>query len=148
MSRCVQCVDFDWCDDPKCYNANCAECSEEHHSSVKPCHDCETTYCGKDLLRRVINDTEEFCSDCESRASLNLNDYNKRFGLWVQELEDKYSVKGRDCWSQAGNDFSQAIEAKEELRDRFNAVEMMLLPKQKQFERFDSRLASYEYLFW
>lgn len=142
------CVDFHWCDVSNCYNSNCAECSDEHHGCVKPCQNCETKYCGEDLLKRFINDSEEFCSDCESRAALNLSGFNAHFRFWVEELEEKYSVKGRDYWSQTGDNFSQAMEAREELHQRCNAVGMMLLPKQKQFERFDSRLASYEYLLW
>jgi hypothetical protein len=61
----------------------------------------------------------------------------------VQELEDKYSVKGRDCWTLADS-LSHAIDAREELRKRCHAVGKLLLPKQKKFERYESKLDSYE----
>jgi hypothetical protein len=67
----------------------------------------------------------------------------------VQELEDKYSVKGRDCWTYASSDISQAMDAREELRKRCHAVGELLLPKQKKFENYEDMLVRYErYLVW
>jgi hypothetical protein len=92
-------------------------------------------------MKSVLKNSQEYCSDCKSRAALNLNDYNDTFGRWVQGLEYKYSVMGHDCWSSAGDDLSRALEAREELSQRCIVLGTKMLPEQKQVENFDSKLA-------
>jgi hypothetical protein len=54
---------------------------------------CDVSYCGEHLVERCIDkDSDDLCSDCEARALSN-PDGLAGFGQWVQELEDKYSVK-------------------------------------------------------
>jgi hypothetical protein len=99
------------------------------------------------LLKRCYDKgSDDLCSGCEARALLNLAADNEVFGTWVQELEDRYSVKGRDCWTYASSDLSQAMDAREELRKRCHAVGELLLPKQKKFENNESRFEGYESL--
>jgi hypothetical protein len=97
------------------------------------------------LLKRCYDkDAEDLCSSCEARALLNLADDNECFGTWVEELEERYSLKGRDCWTYTSSDFSQAMDAREELRKRCHAIGELLLPKQKKFEDIESKFEDYE----
>jgi hypothetical protein len=145
-AHCESCVPFLDCDFPDCddlYNADCAECSDRDHCCVKCCPNCEITYCGTHLMKSVLKNSQEYCLDCKSRATLNLSDYNQSFGWWVQGLEFKYSVDGRDCWSSAGDDLSRAVEAREELHQRCIVLGTIMTTEQKRCERFDKRLASW-----
>lgn len=143
--RCAVCVRSNFCAVPNCELENCAECDDENHYNVKYCGECGIAFCGFDLIFQVNAYPDEYCTDCKSRAALNLTDENKDFGKSVLDLEDKYSVKGPDCWSSAGDNFSQALDARKELLQRCRSVGLLLSTKQKQFERFDKFLASNSY---
>ncbi|KAL3764635.1 hypothetical protein ACHAWO_010439 [Cyclotella atomus] len=149
--RCLDCCPNVFCEHPDCGFSwgNCYDCSEDEES-IKECNVCNFSYCGAHLVDHCFDKgSDVLCSDCEARALLNLAHANECFGLLVQELEDKYSVKGRDCWTCASSDLPQAMDAREELRKRCHAVWEVLLPKQKKFEDYEYMLVRYErYLAW
>lgn len=140
----MDCVPYEFCEHAGCTLSNCSDCSDESHEVVKFCRCCEVAFCGEHLLKEVVRHPDYYCSDCKSRAALILSESNRCFGKWVLKLEGKYSAKGRDCRTSAGEDFSQAMEAREELRQRCHAVGNNLLLKQKQFERFDILFQQFE----
>lgn len=142
-TRCAECVQSMFCDAHGCWMPNCNECADENHEHVKYCVECDVSYCGFHLMERVAADQDRYCTTCKSRAALNLTDSNKLFGGWVLQLEDRYSVKGRDCWNSACDDFSQAVEARKELLQRLRAVGLLLSPKQNQFEGIDRGLVNH-----
>lgn len=74
---------------------------------------------------------------------MKLSENNKSFGEWVQKLEEKYGIKGRDCLNST-EDFDEAMEARKEWIRRCLDVGKNLLPKQKQFEKFDTLFASHK----
>ena len=143
----MDCVPHEFCDHAECSENNCAECSDEHFDCVRYCLHCETTWCAEHLLKSLVmsSSLDNYCSDCKSRAALKLSESNKSFGRWVQSLENKYSHANHTSSSMPSTeDFSQAMETREELRRRCHAVGNKLLLKQKQFERFDYWCKHYE----
>ena len=141
----MDCKKFNFCDHPTCRKDNCVDCENEGPDCVKRCLDCEETYCAEHRMKDHIKygEDESYCSDCNERATSQLESCNESFEHWVKELEERYGIKNVSQ-SPVVEDFSDALQARELLRQRCNAVGNKLSFKQKQWERFDSKYKHYE----
>ena len=141
----MDCTPFNFCDNDGCGLNNCDDCVDADLGySVKYCGECGESYCGDCLMKNHIEYGEDdYCSGCNERATLQLESCNERFEYWVKELEERYGSKYVPPLS-TDREFSDALQARELLRQRCNEVGNKLSFKQKQFERFDSKCKRYE----
>ncbi len=145
LKLCGACVAYNVCQEKSCYTSNCDDC-DHYEDSVKYCLRCENSYCAEHLMMEHIKGrTDEFCSDCNERATTKLNECNSEFDVWVKDMEEKYC--GGGAKNQAvfkSVDFSGAMKERERLRLRCHHVGNKLPMKQKQFERYDHWVNRYD----
>ena len=142
QSRCVDCVPFNHCDYPGCYASNCADCEDEDPGCVKYC--CGNRLCGDHLMHKYIKyGAHSSCSECNERAASQLSYWNDSFERWIHSLEEKYGKEPAQQPS-AEERFAAAMQKRESLRQRCNAVGRKLSFKQKMFEKYEQKLNSYE----
>ena len=141
----MDCTPFNFCDNDGCGLNNCDDCVDADSGySVKYCGDCMESFCAICLLKSHIKYGEDdYCSDCNERATSQLESCNESFQHWVKELEERYGTN-HVSRSHVVEDFSDALQARELLRQRCNAVRNKLSFRQKQFERFDCKYKRYE----
>ena len=144
QTRCTDCVPYVFCDYRGCLNHNCAECEDEDPLCAKFCRICDTIYCGDHVMMNHINyGAERYCLSCNEIAATQLSSRNKCFEEWVVELEKKYGGTSSQ-WPLAEGSFASAMQRRESLRQRCDAVGIKLSFKQKMFEKFDQKLQRYE----
>ena len=91
----------------------------------------------------VKRGTDYCCIDCIEIAASQLSQCNDNFERWVHSLEEKY---GKEAVQQPSAEewFAAAMQKRESLRQRCHAVGSKISFKQKQFEKYNKKLNSFE----
>ena len=83
---------------------------------------------------------DEYCSDCNQRALLVLDQSNRCFERWVKELEEKYDVNHVSSLPPSIEDFSDGLKERERLIGRFHSVrnKLMSSKQMRDLQQVDS----------
>jgi len=89
------------------------------------------------------------CSLCDERSCKALLEYNNKFNVWLNDMENKYSGGSQNTRRgySAPVTFSEHMRERSSLLQRCAAIGDKLPFKQKQFERFDDHAKRHE-SFW